>query len=53
MRTLVMQDGTKIQIPDRLKELSEVRVTSPSGKKYKTSWGSVVAQTNGEILKLL
>jgi len=50
---LEFDDGSKIEVPDNVKEMDEVTVIDRGGKRTQTIWGSVISQTNGEVLNML
>lgn len=52
MITLTFDDGSTVSLPPDVGEIDEVTITNRDGKKSKTTWGSVIAHTNGEALKL-
>lgn len=50
--TITFDDGSTVSVPPDVKEIDEVELTNRNGQKSKTTWGSVIAHTNGEALEL-
>jgi len=49
---ITFDDGSTVSVPESIQETDEVIVKDREGNDNKTTWGSVIAHTNGEALDL-
>lgn len=50
---LELGGGSYVEVDPAVKEMDMVTVVSPNGKNLRVRWGSVIAMTNGEAVRLL
>ena len=49
---IVFANGTTAQVPADVQETDKVSVVDRRGNRSEVMWGSIVAQSNGEALRL-